>query len=124
MKIQCPCGTKYSFDATADMVARPITFVCPECGVDSSAVVNQLIRETFGASAIPVATPLPATPAAAPKPAPLRVNVGGAHPPTAATTPASPQSSALRVSVSAAPAQPQSQPTVGSDGPQPCHKHS
>jgi hypothetical protein len=60
MKIQCSCGAKYSFDVTPDNVAQPVRFVCPACGVDSSDLVNDLIRREFAA-----ATPAPEPPAAA-----------------------------------------------------------
>ena len=63
MKIQCSCGAKYSFDVTPDNVAQPVRFVCPACGVDSSDLVNDLIRREFAA-----ATPAPEPPAAAKTP--------------------------------------------------------
>ena len=86
MKIQCSCGAKYSFDVTPESAATPVKFVCPACGLDSSAVVNELIRREFGVEPPQVALPPPAppeptpvasrlkihhdTPAAAPAPAP------------------------------------------------------
>lgn len=44
MKIQCSCGTKYSFEVTPEMARNPVRFVCPNCGLDSSEYVNQLVR--------------------------------------------------------------------------------
>jgi outer membrane protein assembly factor BamB len=63
MKIRCSCGTKFEFDVTPEMVREPVKFVCPNCGLDSSDYVNQLVREEF-AEQIPDA---PAEPVAAPR---------------------------------------------------------
>src|SRR5215472_11446137 len=60
MKLQCSCGAKYELEPTPEMAQHPIQFVCPSCGLDSSAFVNQLIRQQLG---LPPAAP------AAPKPA-------------------------------------------------------
>ena len=61
MKLQCPCGAKYAFDLTPEMLANPVTFVCPACNADHSAFVNELVRQEFGAVApAPVAPPTPA----------------------------------------------------------------
>ena len=51
MKIQCSCGSKYAFDLTPEMGRSPIKFVCKNCGVDSSDMVNQLVREQLGLGA-------------------------------------------------------------------------
>ena len=81
MKIQCACGAKYEFDTTPEMADDPVKFVCPQCGLDSSARVNDLIREEFGIPPLPTvaaprlkiardetpAAPPPAAPAAASK---------------------------------------------------------
>jgi len=56
MKLQCPCGAKYAFDATPEMLANPVKFICPSCGLDASEFVNGLIRQEFGAQTLP---PLP-----------------------------------------------------------------
>src|ERR1043165_335427 len=48
MKIQCGCGAKYAFEVTPEQAQRPVTFVCPACGLDSSAYVTQLVRQQFG----------------------------------------------------------------------------
>jgi endogenous inhibitor of DNA gyrase (YacG/DUF329 family) len=45
MKIQCSCGTKYSFEVTPEMARNPIRFVCQNCGLDSSEYINELVRE-------------------------------------------------------------------------------
>src|SRR5260221_8303102 len=79
MKIQCPCGTKYSFDITPEMARTPITFVCQKCGVDSSEMVNRIIRQQLDIGAQSASPPPPTTepivvrvntPAAAPVPSP------------------------------------------------------
>ena len=53
MKIQCACGAKYEFDTTPEMADEPVKFVCPQCGLDSSARVNDLIRQEFGIPPLP-----------------------------------------------------------------------
>jgi hypothetical protein len=53
MKIQCACGAKYEFDTTPEMADDPVKFVCPQCGLDSSDRVNDLIREEFGIPPLP-----------------------------------------------------------------------
>jgi outer membrane protein assembly factor BamB len=63
MKIRCSCGTKYEFDITPEMAQNPVRFVCPNCGLDSSDYVNQLVRQEI-AEQFPNATP-PPQPAAA-----------------------------------------------------------
>jgi hypothetical protein len=48
MKIQCACGAKFEFDVQPEMLTQPVRFVCPQCGVDSSAYVNELVRQELG----------------------------------------------------------------------------
>src|SRR5882672_4681053 len=69
MKLQCPCGAKYAFDISPEMVQNPVRFVCPTCGLDSSDFVNELVRREFGAPA-PEYTPPVSTPPLPPPPAP------------------------------------------------------
>ncbi len=66
MKLQCSCGAKYAFDTTPEMVQNPVKFICPGCGRDSSAFVNELIRREYGV-ATPAPSPVPEA-AAAPEP--------------------------------------------------------
>jgi hypothetical protein len=84
MKIQCACGAKYSLDVVPGM--PPVTFVCPACGQDYSAFVNDLIRRELGQAAPTPQPPPPSAPAAPPTaPAPaggLRISRG--HAPAAA----------------------------------------
>lgn len=54
MKILCQCGAKYAVDVTPEMAQRPVQFICPACGMDSSGAVNQLIQQELAAAA-PVA---------------------------------------------------------------------
>jgi len=60
MKIQCACGAKYAFDVTPEMLQNPVKFVCPNCGLDSSDFVNELIRREFAGQTL-AASPPPAT---------------------------------------------------------------
>jgi hypothetical protein len=65
MKLQCPCGAKYAFDLTPEMLASPVSFVCPACGADHSVFVNELVRQEFGTAA-PAPENIPAPPSAPP----------------------------------------------------------
>src|SRR5215831_4951487 len=102
MKIHCDCGTKYSFDVTPEMASRPVQFVCQVCGLDSSARVNEMIRQELAALSSPA--PAPVVAAAPPPPAaPARARVAIARPAVQAES-----------VTAAAPA---------TDAPQPCVKH-
>ena len=75
MKIQCSCGTKVAFDVTPEMAHTRVEFVCPNCGLDSSDLVNELIQREFQEVAPDVnQTPPPvetaASPVAQPPPVP------------------------------------------------------
>src|SRR5580692_4269308 len=75
MKIQCSCGAKYAFDLTPEMAREPIKFVCPQCGLDSSELVNQLIQQELAEQNLPPAPPPPSAPASVPKPMPARLKI-------------------------------------------------
>jgi hypothetical protein len=77
MKLQCSCGAKYAFDATPEMLQNPVKFVCPACGLDASAFVNELIRQEFGGQYTP-----PPPPPAAPAPV-ARLHISHEAPPAA-----------------------------------------
>ncbi|MGA3285312.1 MAG: PQQ-binding-like beta-propeller repeat protein [Verrucomicrobiota bacterium] len=103
MKVQCACGAKYAFDVTPEMAENPVRFVCQNCGLDSSDLVNGLIRRELGLGT-PVATP---PPAAAPSPA-------------ASASTAVPR---LQVAHAAEPAGQTGETAAGSEAPQFCLKH-
>jgi hypothetical protein len=89
MKIQCSCGAKYSFDITPEMGQTPIRFVCQNCGLDSSDLVNELIRQEL-AAATPVDAPPPLmaapTPAGAPPAGTSRMRIQASKAAAAADT--------------------------------------
>ena len=60
MKLQCPCGAKYTFDLAPEMLANPVSFLCPACGADHSAFVNELVRQEFAAPASEIILPVAA----------------------------------------------------------------
>ena len=71
MKLQCSCGAKYAFDITPEMAQNPVKFVCPNCGLDASDYVNQIVRDELASQAAaqppaeaPVPMPPPPPPAA------------------------------------------------------------
>ena len=82
MKLQCPCGAKYAFDLSPEMVQNPVTFVCPTCGLDSSEFVNEMVRKEFGAPAPEYASPVSAPPPPEPTPTP-RLKISHAEKPAA-----------------------------------------
>ena len=53
IKIQCPCGVKYALEISAEHLNNPIRFVCNQCGADSSAAINQIVRQQFEGSEQP-----------------------------------------------------------------------
>ena len=84
MKIQCSCGAKYAFDLTPEMAREPVKFVCPQCGLDSSELVNQLIQQELAEQNLPPAPAPPSAPTALPKPAPARLKISHAEKPAEA----------------------------------------
>src|SRR5258708_16144628 len=68
MKLQCSCGTKYAFALTPQMARAPITFVCQQCGADSSPMVNQLIQRELGLTAPLASAATPPSSLVAPPP--------------------------------------------------------
>jgi hypothetical protein len=72
MKIQCACGTKVAFDVSPEMARTRVQFVCPNCGQDSSDLVNELIRREIASG--------PATPPPVEIAPPPSAEAGGAPP--------------------------------------------
>ncbi len=88
MKLQCPCGAKYAFEISPEMVQNPVKFVCPTCGLDSSEFVNDMVRREFGVAAPAYAPPVSLPPAEAPAAAPrLKIAHSTAHAEKPAETP-------------------------------------
>ncbi len=85
MKIQCSCGAKYALDVTPEM-AQPIKFVCPQCGLDSSDFVNQLIRSELAEQNVQPVSPPPEIPIVI-KPAPARLKISHSEKPTESVQP-------------------------------------
>jgi hypothetical protein len=118
MKVQCPCGAKYSIDLTPEMARDPVRFICPECNVDLSGPINELIHQELG-------TAQPAPSPAAPQAAPNRKRVET----TSLHAPATPGKLAISRSASTATAthgtavETAPQPGRSADDPQPCTKH-
>jgi len=125
MKVQCQCGAKYVIDVTPEMARDPVRFVCPNCNLDLSGPINDLVRQELGIAAAPPAQVTPAAPAPKAKSTAMRV-----------PTPARPKSSEpavptrLSLSTSAStsthgtPVAATMPPEEGSaDFGQPCPKH-
>jgi len=70
IKIQCPCGAKYSFEVDPVEGRMPYAVNCPTCQADGTETANQIIAETSGkprlrvhAAAAAVEAPIPRPPA-------------------------------------------------------------
>lgn len=79
IKLNCQCGTRYSFDVEPVNGRMPIKVACPGCGADGTEAANELIAKTAPAQSAPQApqftilsTPAPSpAPSPAPEQAPL-----------------------------------------------------
>jgi hypothetical protein len=133
MKVQCNCGAKYAIDVTPEMARDPVRFVCPNCNLDLSGPITDLVRQELAASNAPtpeLATATAAAPAPVPH-APMRVSIApSAHAPapaSAAPTPAAP--ARLSISKAASTASHGSAvetappPSSNADDGTPCPKH-
>ena len=61
VKIICGCGQKYAFDVHPFNGRMPAPVQCPVCGMDGTAVANEVIARTLGAQSVPPAPqPVPA----------------------------------------------------------------
>ena len=61
IKIICVCGQKYAFDVYPLNGRMPAPVQCPVCGVDGTAVANEVIALTLGARpALPAPPPMSA----------------------------------------------------------------
>jgi hypothetical protein len=139
MKVQCPCGAKYSIDVTPEMARDPIRFFCPNCETDLSGPINEMVHQELGHQPAPVAQLLEAEPvaaAAAPPRAARRVILAPAAapspepPPPAPSAPAPAAPARLGIAKSASAATHgkavETAPDVGAanaDDGTPCPKH-
>ncbi|HEX4263441.1 MAG TPA: PQQ-binding-like beta-propeller repeat protein [Verrucomicrobiae bacterium] len=120
MKVQCPCGAKYSIDVTPEMARDPVRFVCPECNVDLSGPINELIHQELGVAVPAAAAPAPqAAPAAST--GRKRVETTSLHAPSAPAKLGIARSAGTATHGTAVETAPQ--PGHGSDDSQPCAKH-
>ncbi|HLP78563.1 MAG TPA: DUF3239 domain-containing protein [Candidatus Paceibacterota bacterium] len=46
LKVQCPCGQKFSFDVEPVDGQMPFAVNCPSCGADATAIANQSLAES------------------------------------------------------------------------------
>ncbi|HEX3718060.1 MAG TPA: hypothetical protein VH595_08835 [Verrucomicrobiae bacterium] len=66
IKVQCPCGAKYSFDVEPVEGRMPFAVNCPACNADGTELANQLIAAQTGAPKLRVHVAEPAAEAPAP----------------------------------------------------------
>jgi hypothetical protein len=59
IKIQCPCGSKYSFEVEPVEGRMPYAVNCPTCRADGTERANQIIAETSGKPRLRVHTAAP-----------------------------------------------------------------
>src|SRR6266480_3195948 len=57
VKIECPCGQRYEFEAepVAGQMAVPV--FCPTCGADGTAAANEFIAQRTPSASTPEAVP-------------------------------------------------------------------
>lgn len=53
IKVQCSCGQKYAFDVEPVNGQVASAVACPVCGMDGTAVANQIISQSLAAQAPP-----------------------------------------------------------------------
>ena len=80
VKVQCECGTRFAFDVEPVNGRMPLRINCPECGADRTDFANEVIRQQFGAAAIPIII----APAPMPISQPMRVAMPASAAPAAA----------------------------------------
>lgn len=80
IKILCPCGAKYAFEAEPVDGQLPAPVACPKCGADGTSAANESIRLQLAGAGPSAAAPEPAVPSLVPKPpSGVRLRVAGAH---------------------------------------------
>ncbi len=129
MKVQCQCGAKFAFDVTPEMARDPVRFFCPECNLDLSGPINDLIRQELGMTQPAAPAPVP-QPAAIPSAGAISIPAAAPRPVVAAATAAPAATSAPRLSIArSASAATHGTPTAtaqqpeNADGSVNCSKH-
>lgn len=62
VKIQCSCGTKFSFDVEPIDGKMPVEIFCPKCGADGTEYANQMIQQSLSGQSAVAAAPSPEKP--------------------------------------------------------------
>jgi len=79
IKVQCPCGSKYSFEVEPVDGRMPFAVQCPTCNADGTEAANQIIAKSPGKPKLHVRTATFAAPAEdAPPPRPPAPALGSA----------------------------------------------
>jgi hypothetical protein len=73
LKLQCNCGTKFSFAFEPVNGRVPFAVCCPNCKADATEFANAYVAQQIGSFAIPAAEPAPAAPATEPGKPKLRI---------------------------------------------------
>jgi outer membrane protein assembly factor BamB len=77
IKIQCPCGSKYSFEVDPVEGRMPFAVNCPTCNADGTDLANQLIAEADGKPKLRVHASAPVA-GDGPPPRPFAPSLGSA----------------------------------------------
>lgn len=56
IKIQCPCGQRYSFDVEPDVARMPSPVLCPVCGADGTGAADEILASNL--VKLPVSPPI------------------------------------------------------------------
>ncbi|MCU0788240.1 MAG: hypothetical protein MUC91_08635 [Verrucomicrobia bacterium] len=70
IKIECGCGTRFSFDVEPKNGRMPCAVSCPNCQADATEQANQSIQQQTGAPKPRLKIPTPSPAASAPSPPP------------------------------------------------------
>lgn len=57
IKIQCSCGSKFSFDVEPIDGKMPVEIFCPKCGADGTEYANSVIQQTLGGETVVTEAP-------------------------------------------------------------------
>jgi outer membrane protein assembly factor BamB len=78
IKIQCPCGSKYSFEVDPVEGRMPFAVQCPTCGADGTELANLLIAEMGGKPKLHIHQTAPIATETEPPPRPYAPALGSA----------------------------------------------
>lgn len=100
IKVTCPCGTRFKFDAEPHLGRMPQRVACPACGTDGTDAANAFITANLPAAPMrvvisPVSAPMRVAPPTPPPEAAQGLRFSGGASPSAAASALAPAPRAL-----------------------------